>query len=95
MHTSEPINHRGGDEPTADLQPFGIHSHWLRNEDGKGLRGYLFKDLEDIWKRYLPPSPLPEQGHLSLPISATDAACNVAATAFSANAVADVSLNSQ
>lgn len=76
MNTSEPINNASPDKPTGDL----------------GSRGYRFKDFENTWKHYLPPSPC--RSRATFPSQSSDATCNVAATAFFTNAVADVSLNS-
>ena len=42
------------------LQPFGISSTKLTNGSEKGIMGYRFKDFEDVWERYLKPTPISE-----------------------------------
>src|SRR5262249_26640519 len=37
------------------LHPFGIKSRNLRLPEDKVVKGYLFKDFQDSWERYLPP----------------------------------------
>jgi len=37
------------------LHPFGIKSRNLKIAEDKVLKGYLFKDFQDAWERYLPP----------------------------------------
>ncbi|HKD14791.1 MAG TPA: DUF3631 domain-containing protein [Candidatus Angelobacter sp.] len=37
------------------LHPFGIKSRNLKIAQDKVLKGYLFKDFQDAWERYLPP----------------------------------------
>jgi putative DNA primase/helicase len=73
----------------ALLQPFGIVSRTL-NSSEPPCKGYLFKDLQDAWDRYLPPlsfSPVErevasaDEGNVSqtdcgTPISAIDAGSN-------------------
>jgi hypothetical protein len=39
------------------LEPFGIHSRNIRQEDGSVPKGYLRESFEDAWKRYLPFHP--------------------------------------
>jgi Protein of unknown function (DUF3631) len=39
----------------ALLQPFGISSRTLSPESEPACKGYLFRDFQDAWDRYLPP----------------------------------------
>ena len=41
------------------LHPFGIYSHNMYTSPDKYFRGYLLKDFQDVWERYLPPLTVP------------------------------------
>ena len=44
-----------GNKMGALLHPFEIKSRNLKIAEDKVLKGYLFKDFQDAWERYLPP----------------------------------------
>lgn len=47
---------KSGKRLAAWLRPFGIFSHRLHINSADDFMGYLLKDFQDAWARYLPPS---------------------------------------
>jgi hypothetical protein len=59
---------KSGKRLAAYLRPFGILSHRLHISSADDFMGYLLKDFQDAWARYLPPSssgPLEDAGNLA------------------------------
>ena len=56
------------------LHPFGIASRRMHLTQQDDFMGYLLKDFQDAWERYLPPSSLGAQSERIAVSSATNAA---------------------